>query len=367
MHDVTMVINDLGNGGTQRVYSTIANEWARRGRKVCVITRAKPDTDFHKLDNNITRYVCGGIGTSSSKISGLWRNIRRIIRLRKAISKADAPVTVAAVAPMAVLSIIAATGLPTRLIVAERNDPGRQSYGSVWDLLRRLLYPKADLVTANSYGALTSLSAFVSSKKLKYLPNPLQASGNSHSDIARRPLILNVGRMYPQKAQSVLIKAFAVVAPARPAWKLAFAGTGPMFDELKSLSADLNVSDRIEWLGVVEDLSANYAETSIFVLPSHYEGMPNALLEAMKWQLACIVSDASPGPLEVIKDKSNGLVFPVDDVNSLAEAMAVLMDDEKSRKNFGQLAHDKSLEFEIDEVLVIWDEVLNLPSAREAA
>jgi glycosyltransferase involved in cell wall biosynthesis len=367
MHDIAMVINDLGNGGTQRVYVRIANAWAEQGRRVCMITRSSPDTDFHKLDDRITRIVCSGIRASGSRLEGVWRNIARIHRLRKAIRQAKAPVTIAAVAPMAVLSVIASMGVDTRLVVAERNDPARQSYGKKWDLLRRLIYPRASLVTANSQGALKSLRRFIGPEKLGYLPNPLPALSPPSEIEIRQMVILNVGRMYKQKAQDVLIRAFAAIADLYPEWRMAFAGTGPKHEELMALSTKLGIADRIDWLGAVDDMSACYARYSIFALPSHYEGMPNALLEAMRSKLPCIVSNASPGPLEVIEHNKNGLVFPVDDIQALTRCLSTLIENTPLRLELGELAFEKSREFEIDDVLNIWDEVLGIPKANKAA
>jgi glycosyltransferase involved in cell wall biosynthesis len=362
MHDVAMVINDLGNGGTQRVYSTIANEWAKNGRRVCIITRASPESDFHKIDSRVTRIVCQGIENSNSIPEAAWLNIKRIYSLRSAISEAAAPVTVAAIAPLAILSFLASIGLPTHLVLAERNDPSRQSFGRIWDFLRRIIYPRADLVTANSFGALKNLSKYVNSEKLEYLPNPVKIREVAASELDRQPVILNVGRMYKQKAQGTLLRAFAGLAPGMAEWRLAFAGTGPLRHELQALSEELGIADRVDWLGTVPDLSAHYANFSIFVLPSHHEGMPNALLEAMWSGMSCVISDASPGPLEVIEDKINGLVFPVDDVSALTGALSALMQDRDYREKLGSAAREKSQEFEITNVLKIWDRVLRLPA-----
>jgi GalNAc-alpha-(1->4)-GalNAc-alpha-(1->3)-diNAcBac-PP-undecaprenol alpha-1,4-N-acetyl-D-galactosaminyltransferase len=366
-HDIAIVINDLGNGGTQRVFITIANAWAEQGRRICLITQATAETDFHHIDSRITRIVCDSIGNSNTVFEGAWNNIKRVADIRNAISNANAPITIAAITPLAILSIIASIGLSTRLIVAERNDPSRQSFGLIWNFLRRITYWKAHLITANSYGALDSLNRMVKSRKLAYLPNPLQPQKYFVPEPDRQPIILNVGRMYVQKAQVILIRAFANIANSNPEWRLAFAGTGPMMDELKGISGDLGVADRIDWLGAVPDLSGYYAKSSIFALPSHYEGMPNALLEAMWWGLPCIVSDASSGPLEVIQNKENGLVFPVDNVEALTEALLSLVEDRESRLHLGEAANRKSQDFEIGNVLKTWEEVLGLPETSRLA
>ncbi len=360
MHDVVLIINDLNCGGTERVYATLANAWAEQERKVCVITQTTPDMDFHKLDPRVTRLVYHGKCDSSSLIEGLVQNLRRMRSLRSVIRQAAAPVAVPAVAPTAILVVIASWGLGTRVVVAERNDPARQSYGRIWDFLRRLIYRRADLVTANSRGALDSLSAFVPTEMLRYLPNPVVPPRLPEGLGPRRPVILNVARMYPHKAQKTLIDAFAAIADKHPSWRLAIAGEGPLEAELKQRAAQRGLADRVDWLGVIDNLGPVYAEASAFVLPSHNEGMPNALLEAMWAGLAVVVSDASPGPLEVVDYGNSGLVFPVDDVDALAQLLERIIGDADLRQQLGEAARERLGEFELDNVLRTWEAVLGL-------
>jgi hypothetical protein len=137
MHDIALIIGDMSNGGTQRVFATMLNRWAECGRKVCLITQSAPEADFHRLHPGITRLVFGRIADSNSHLRGLSHNIARIFSLRQALRKADAQISLAALPATAVLTILAGMGLPTRVVVAERNDPSRQSHGPIWDLLRR--------------------------------------------------------------------------------------------------------------------------------------------------------------------------------------------------------------------------------------
>ena len=363
VHDVALIVSDMHNGGTQRVYAILANAWAAKGKKVCLITQADPETDFHALDSRITRIVCGGLGNSAGFLSAIGNNMARILRLRSAIRQAEAPVAVAAIAPMAILSVIAGWGLATRIIVAERNDPARQSYGPVWDRLRRLVYPRAFLVTANSKGALVSLQTMVPNRKLRYLPNPLNPVALPQSGEGRQKTILNVARLYRHKAQRELLEAFAMLVKDHTDWRLAIAGGGPEKDNLAQLAFDLNISERVDFLGVVEDLAPVYAQASIFVLPSRYEGTPNALLEAMSSGLAPIVSDGSPGPLEIIAEGEAGLSFPVDDVKALADAMRRLINDEKERARLALAAQESVRPFALENSLEVWNDVLGLEAA----
>jgi GalNAc-alpha-(1->4)-GalNAc-alpha-(1->3)-diNAcBac-PP-undecaprenol alpha-1,4-N-acetyl-D-galactosaminyltransferase len=359
-NDITLIIGDMGNGGTQRVFATLANYWVEHGRKICLITQARPESDFHQLDPRVQRLVFGELGNSNGVFGGLFNNIARIFSLRRVLRQADARVTVAAVPPTAVLAVLAGIGLPTRIVVAERNDPARQSYGRYWDFLRRHLYPRAALVTANSQGALESLRAFVPNERLHHLPNPLVLNHAIDDDAPRQPIILNVGRLQRAKGQDVLIEAFAMIAGEFPQWRLAIAGQGRLEEPLRALVDARGITGQVDWLGESAEIWRHYAAASIFALPSRHEGMPNALLEAMGAGLPAVVTQASPGPLELVEDGVNGLVVPVDDPAALATALRTLIDDSALRARQGAAARERIRDFSIDIVSERWEQVLGL-------
>ena len=101
---------------------------------------------------------------------------------------------------------------------------------------------------------------------------------------------------------------------------------------------------------------------SIFALPSRFEGMPNALLEAMAAGLPSVVSDASPGPLEMVRDGQQGLVVPSDDVIAFAAALQRLMLDGDLRHRYGVSARETLRALDWDVVESHWRSVLALPA-----
>ena len=97
------------------------------------------------------------------------------------------------------------------------------------------------------------------------------------------------------------------------------------------------------------------------MLPSRFEGMPNALLEAMAAGLAVVVTDASPGPLEVVKDGVNGLVVPSEDPKALAKAMERLATDPVLRAQLGSNARETLHQMDWPVVGPIWEALLEAP------
>lgn len=353
-------IADLESGGAQQVLSQVANRWAADGRRIGVATFADPAGDFFKLDDRIERLVLGGIRRSDTPLQGLRNNIARVRSVRRAIKSFDPRIAIGFIAPMNILLVAASRGMSRRIVISERNDPARQSYGRQWDMLRRHLYPRADLVTANSRGALETLRAFVPDKKLALLPNPLRPFPESAAvkETGRRNVFLNVGRLHEQKGQDLLIRAFAAVADDLPDWQLVILGEGSARPALESLAKECGVADRVAMPGRVDNPFEHYRSAGVFVMSSRWEGAPNVLMEAMWCGLPSVVTDATPGPLELTEAGETGLVVPHDDIEALADAMAELARDPAKRARFGAAAHDRMQPFHLDAVITEWDRLI---------
>jgi GalNAc-alpha-(1->4)-GalNAc-alpha-(1->3)-diNAcBac-PP-undecaprenol alpha-1,4-N-acetyl-D-galactosaminyltransferase len=112
-----------------------------------------------------------------------------------------------------------------------------------------------------------------------------------------------------------------------------------------------------------------YRAASIFVLPSRYEGMPNALMEAMSYGLPVIVSNASPGPLDLVKDGETGLVVAVDDPSALAHAIALLGNSGALRKQLGDAGRRRVSVYELSKVMSLWERIITTapPEQRQGA
>ena len=256
----------------------------------------------------------------------------------------------------------AAWDLPIHLVVSERNDPSRQLLPEVWQRLRPLAYRRADVVTANTAGVLAALEPMGSWDRLALLPNPLPGAPALGADGAGRTAIgfINVARLVPQKGLDVLIAALPRLSGAAAAWPVTLVGDGPERETLQRKARDLGVSDRLRCLGFRSDPERFLAEAAVFVLPSRFEGMPNALLEAMAAGLAVIVTDASPGPLEVVEPGVSGLVVPSDDPVALAAAMEVLVSDPERCRRMGAAAKARIASLDWPQLEPLWRSILSL-------
>lgn len=364
--DILMVVSHLGAGGTQRVVTTLANSWCECGYRVGIVIRQLEIESAFYLDPRVERVRLPD-KLSSRRLLYLitaFKVVRWALLFRALVKDSGSPVVVSFIRSTNVCAILACLRLRgVRIIVSERNDPERQNLGrsaAFWNGLSRLLYRHADVVTANNRGALSAMEAYVPRGKLAFAPNPLPVPTTQTTASFPAPTVLAVGRLVTQKGYDVLLAAFAKVAREAPAWQLHILGAGPLQAELDEQAHQLGVHERVIWAGHVSDPFPCYRSADVFVMSSRYEGTPNALLEAMICGLAVIVTDASPGPLELVEDGVTGLVVPVDNAAALASAVLRLIRDSDLRNRLGAKAQARVNEFQPEQAIAIWSKIVGL-------
>ena len=135
-------------------------------------------------------------------------------------------------------------------------------------------------------------------------------------------LILTTARLHPNKGIADLLEAIALVPDVVNERKTRFviAGDGPLYHELQSKAAELGLDERVYWTGWIEEPAPFYQAADLFVCPSRHEPLGNVILEAWFHELP-IVSTANQGALELITDRHDGIVTPLQDPKSLSEAI----------------------------------------------
>jgi glycosyltransferase involved in cell wall biosynthesis len=145
-----------------------------------------------------------------------------------------------------------------------------------------------------------------------------------------RRLVVQVGRLAPQKDQATFLRAVARLAPQVPDVDFLIAGDGPLRPELERRAQELGIAERVRFLGLRHDVPSLLAGADVLALTSRWEGLPNAVIEAMATGAAVVATDVG-GCAELVGDGEAGHLVPVGDDEAVARTLRRLLDDEGER------------------------------------
>jgi glycosyltransferase involved in cell wall biosynthesis len=185
----------------------------------------------------------------------------------------------------------------------------------------RIIWKNASAVIANSNGLRDLALAFDSRFDIPLIPNGVDLETYT---VPKRdwssPRFLSVGRIVYQKGLDLGLYAFAQLKDLT--WHWSIAGDGPQLESLRSLAAELGISERVTFLGWQsrEALTHQYQNANTFLFPSRHEGMPNAVLEAMSTGLP-VVATRIAGSEELVVEGETGFMVQTENVDELKNAL----------------------------------------------
>lgn len=234
-------------------------------------------------------------------------------------------------------------GAPTRLVLSEHTVASLsaahevRTRGRLLPVFMRRAYPRADAIVAVSDGVADDLSSLLGLERSRItrIYNPvvtprldiLASQPLDHPWFApgQPPVVLGVGRLTFAKDFSTLIHAFATVRARRPV-RLVILGEGEERQSLQGLARDLGVTADFELPGFAGNPYQYMKRAAMFVLSSRFEGLGNALVEAMACGTAVVSTDCPNGPREILEDGRHGTLVAVADPVALAEAIEAQLD-----------------------------------------
>lgn len=169
--------------------------------------------------------------------------------------------------------------------------------------------------------------------------------------------VVSLGRLdNKQKRLDIMLDAFSLFHDRHPEYKLKIYGNGPDEIQVKNWVCEKGLSDCVILLGVSIDSLGDLSREGIFLITSDYEGISNALLEAMACGLPVVSTDHTPGGARLlIRDKENGLLAPIRDVNAISNALSLFAEDSALRTKCGNNAKKVLLDYSPERILDLWE------------
>lgn len=300
-----LAIPHLGGGGAERVVATLARHLDPQRFEIHLALFTQDAPGAEPLPDSITVHRFG-----AARVRNAWLPLVRLIR-------AEHPhVILSGMAHLNFLLLLLKPFLPRRTVIFVRQNT-TASFAITSPLSRfayRYLYPRADKIVCQSQGMAEDLVNHfgLDREKLIVLANPVDIAairatctassvGNSES----APQLLCIGRLSPEKGVDLLLHALPAVRTAHPNLHLTVLGTGNAEEALRQLTIQLGIAETVTFAGFA-DPAAYYSTSTLFVLPSRYEGMPNALLEAAAAGLPLVATPCCAGVADLLSGNAPG-------------------------------------------------------------
>jgi glycosyltransferase involved in cell wall biosynthesis len=244
----------------------------------------------------------------------------------------------------------------------DRSRGDLEALGTPMVRLTRYLLRRAQVIVLSARMRQDLLAHGFRLAGVQVIPNGVDLTrfrpASAESPPARRDgRVLYIGRLTYQKGVDVLLAAWRGVQERLPASRratLVIVGAGPGQAQLECLAASLGITESVKFVGEQSDVAAWLRLSDVAVLPSRWEGMPNALLEAMASGLPCVATRVS-GSEEVIQHGVNGLLVEPEDDVALAEALLTVLLDPALGAEFGLAARATIAErYSLDHVMSVY-------------
>lgn len=350
---ITFVTATLTSGGSERVMSIVANKMQERGYEVEIIC----------LNDQIVFYpINEGIKITHVEVEAGTKSLpKKLWWFRKHIQKTQPDVVIAFMVSVYTVTLFALMGIDIPVISSIRNDPAYSNLRK--KITRKLLLPRSAHVVVQTQQIKKFFNKSIQNMTT-VIYNPVNEKVFKLQPAKKENRIISVGRLYPQKDQKTMIEAFANVSEHHPDWKLVIFGEGPERKALESLVERLKVKDKVILPGRSEIIIDELNKSKIFCLSSIYEGMSNALVEAICVGLPIVTTKVS-GTEELINNGENGFIVDIGDKESMAKALIKIIEDKNLQNLFAEKNKAQAIKFETNTIVNQWEEVIQKVKNRK--
>lgn len=358
--NIVFVTNSIGFGGAEKMIAFVANGMYERGHQVTIV-------NYNVVEDYINAHqqtFLSGIQVHSFSSTRCRKLIflEKIIYLYKIAKKNNADIIIGFTSYPGFAAKIVGDLLHIPSIMSERGNPFMTyNLRNIPTLLTLFFINRSKGAVFQTEGA----SLFYSKQLQKrgcIIPNPIALPPDLQKtqELIHEKSIVSVGRLNNNpKRYDIMLQGFALFVKKHPEYSLKLYGKGEDEDNIKKLAQNLAIEDKVCLMGISDNPMKDICNSEIFVITSDYEGISNALLEAMAIGMPCISTDSPPGGARMlIQDKINGQLIPVEDYNALAQAMCNYVEDKEFAFSCGQKAKNVIEKFHPTRILNKWEDYL---------
>lgn len=349
MKKIIFYINAIHDGGAERVMVNLAEYFSDNGYETILLTSFRDEWEY-PLANTVRRLT---LEKKEIKQSRIKRNVSRVKKLRNLCKNEKPDILISFMEEPNFRAILATRGLSIKTVVSVRNDPNKEYAGKLGWFVGKILLPMAD-------GCV-----FQTKDAQKWFPKRLQnkskiiynAVKEDFFHVQRKPVrgeIVTCGRLVKQKNHAMLIDAFSEAVKDYPFAKLRIYGDGPLREELQKQIDRLNLSGKAFLMGATNNVEKALQTADVFVLSSDYEGMPNALMEAMAAGVPCISTDCPCGGPKELLQGCEGTLFAVKGKEKLTSLINSMLKDTSKKVVNSNCVRMQAQKFTSQKIMEEW-------------
>lgn len=353
MKKMIFMCHGAGNGGAERVITTLASEFANRNYDVMLITTNEPNNDY-EINGKIKREII-----LSNKTNFILRSVDRILKLRKVLKEYNADCIISFSTLPNIQVITAAFGLNQNIIVSERTDPSKYPISVVARILRRVLYHLPQKIVFQTEEAMDYFPIKIKNKGI-IIPNPISNKLPEVYHGKKDKIIVGVGSLGEQKNWPVALKACETVFKEINDYQFYIYGEGPHRSSLEDMIEKSNVlRGRVILKGFSDNVIEEIKKATLYISSSDYEGISNSMLEALAMGIPTICTDCPVGGArKYISSGENGILVPVRNIDILAKEISKLLKDDNLREILSNNSIKIREELSQNVIVNIWENIV---------
>ncbi len=362
---IAFYCSSLSKGGAERVFVNLAEYFRQKGYDIYIITQYRQE-DEYAISGEITRIISDLTEEETGK-GRIGNFIGRLTKLRRICRQIRPDILLSCSGKNNFMALAAGAFLKTKVVVSVVADPPLEYYTGFMRFLAKNYFCFASGVVLQTKQAMAYFPRRVQKKSI-ILPNSLNPLFiKPRYEGERRKEIVAVGRLDENKNHAMLIRAFSGLVQEFPDYTVTIYGEGESRGDLEKLVKSLHLEGKIFLPGRKDAIEDRIYESSLFVMTSDTEGMPNALIEAMSLGLPVISTDCPcKGPAELIRHGENGYLIPVRDEAALTKQMRYCLSHQTEAEKAGRKAAEIQKKMNPDVVNKKWEAYFNRIMGKES-